>query len=299
MKRRAKADDGVFQPRGEFTRVPGVPERIADEFAHLEICVDSTYEAWPDQFSVPQSRMDHLKLRFFDRAFNVVKGIKILIENSHWELAAPLTRQLFEMVLNLEELDQSDDPDKAVTRYGKFAALQELRHEFANLQHDIGMGRDVEQKQARLDEGQALARKAFPEFWIQTRRGGRWSNSWCGASVKELAQRSEHPLRISQYEVVFRFLSAYGHGAPLAIAGPLDEQIHADDFDRRVTSDDRNTIEIIALTLGFYMEIWALCQPTTPELPGAVVNSSAELSRFMQATNEARSAGQEAEIDER
>jgi hypothetical protein len=157
-----------------------VPERLAKEYGYLESLVDATYAAWL-QFGVPTSALQHLQLKFFDRAFNLVKGIMILMEQSHWELAAPLVRQIFEMILNLEEMKRRNDPNEAAGRFSRFAALQEMRHRLANLQHDIAMGRDGEAIQERFDSGQKLAVATFPEFRRQYRRGARWAESWCEA----------------------------------------------------------------------------------------------------------------------
>lgn len=275
-----------FEPPGSFTRVPGVPERLPTEYGHLESLVDAVYAAWP-QFGGPTSALQHLQLKFFDRAFNVVKGIMILLEQSHWELAAPLVRQIFEMILNLEEIERGNDPDVAAVRFSRFAMLQEVRHRLANLQYDISMGRDLEATQERFDSGLEFAVATFPEFRRTYRRGARWAESWCEASTKELAQRSEHPLRVSQYEIVFRFLSAYGHGSPIAIAGTLVSQAHTDDIPWMVADDDKNTIEIIALTLSFFAELWLLCQPVTPQLPTAISDSTYELGETMRRAGDA------------
>ena len=56
-----------------------MPERLPEEFGHLDVLVDATYESW-SAIQSPESRLEWLHLRFFDRAFNIVKGVKILLE---------------------------------------------------------------------------------------------------------------------------------------------------------------------------------------------------------------------------
>ena len=57
------------------------------------------------------------------RGSNALKSVRLLCEQAHWEFAAGVVRQLFELVLNMEYLGTLPDRDAAIFRYAKYGLL--------------------------------------------------------------------------------------------------------------------------------------------------------------------------------
>jgi Family of unknown function (DUF5677) len=238
-------------------------ERLPDLFPALSAVCDLSFVTLMSTIQ-PRGQLEFLHVATFDRAFNTLKGVKLLLENDHWELAAPLVRQLFELLVNLEEIHRSPNVSEAVTRYVKFAVLGDLLHDKRRLDYEIASGRGSKDVHEQANSIRVFCVTHFPEFLDRSKKGDRWAQSWCRATTKELARRSRYSIRIHQYETLYSFLSAYTHGAPPAILGahlkfPWDPEAG---FDKTIKDDSRRIVELASLTIAFYIDLWNLCRDT-------------------------------------
>ncbi len=110
------------------------------------------------------------------------------------EFAAPILRQLFELVINVEYLAAQADREAAIFRYSKYGLLQEVRHQHLTLIYDQKTGRDIDTQ--RLAVLEQMLEQMFPEFRRVNSQGKvHWLPSWSGHGARHLAEQSKHRLR--------------------------------------------------------------------------------------------------------
>jgi hypothetical protein len=219
------------------------------------------------------------------RASNGLKAIRILCAGAHWEFAVATVRQLFELVINLEHLAAQADREAAIFRYAKYGLLQTTRHQQLDLLYQLKTGRQIDAQ--RLAVLEQMLRGTFPEFRSVGRTGHvHFAKSWSGHDARYLAERSQHPLRADQYDLLYASWSEQTHAAPVALLetmfprGLSPEKIIAGDVVR--------IVETITMAITLFLELWALL----PHVPQAEANQRTEWRTRMieEARKLARSA---------
>jgi len=224
-----------------------------------------------------------VRLRIFDRAFNILKGIRLLVEHDHWELAPPLVRQLFELLLTLEELHRADDVDGTVEQYLRFAAMQEVRHKLAGLCYDVSTGRSIPLDTPTPENVEDFAIYTFPEFVRRNKKGELvWSTNWSGHTVRELSRRSERSIRARQYETIYSMLSIQVHGAPTALAGDFADLTGSTDLtDQALIKQDYQLVQLVSLAATFLFDLWLAYIPPVGTMPPTIPDELGELITAM------------------
>lgn len=196
------------------------------------------------------------------RALNILEAEQILLPVAHWEAASGLARQLFELLLNVEEIGRHDDPVQARLRYGKFGILQHAREALRRVEYNRETGRQVDEDyRAVLDS--LLSSPDFEEF---KQSNGRWQNYWSGKSVRVLASESDSDMRPHQYEHLFRRWSEEAHAAPSTIIREMFHGRSQETWIADVLKEDQKEIgEILTMTLAIFFELEAAL-PHAPSL---------------------------------
>jgi hypothetical protein len=210
------------------------------------------------------------RLMMFDAAMlirgtNALKAVRLLCEQAHWEFAAGIVRQLFELVINMEQLAEQPDREAAIFRYAKFGLYQRVEHQYLNLLYDQKTGREIDSQ--RLATLAQMLEQTFPEFRRVDDKGKlRVAPSWSGHSARHLAERSKHRLRADQYELMFSAWSEQTHAAPAALIDNIfsSERSVAD----VVASDDARIAETVTMAITLFVELWALL-PNVPQADSA------------------------------
>ncbi|MBA3736394.1 MAG: hypothetical protein H0W90_14560 [Actinobacteria bacterium] len=187
--------------------------------------------------------------------------MRLLCEQAHWEFAAPILRQLFELVINMEYLGRQPDREAAVFSYSKYGLLQTVRHQRLTLLYDEKTGRPIDtQRLAVLDQ---MLDETFREFRSVHDKGNvHWKPSWSGHHTRYLAEQSKHPLRADQYELMFSAWSEQAHGAPAAL---LDNMFPRGlPVAKVVASDDAEIIQTVTMAMTFFLELWTLLPNVPP-----------------------------------
>jgi len=201
------------------------------------------------------------------RAINALKAIRVLCAEWHWEFAVATIRQLFELVINMEQLAAQPDREGAIFRYAKYGLLQTVRHQQLDLLYQQKTGREIDEQ--RLAVLEQMLEQTFPEFRSVGRTGHiHFARSWSGHDARYLAEHSRHPLRADQYDLLYASWSEQTHAAPAALLetmfprGLSPERIIAGDLVR--------IVETITMAITLFLELWALLphapQPETSEL---------------------------------
>lgn len=197
------------------------------------------------------------------RASNALKAVRLLCEEAHWEFAAPILRQLFELVVNMEYLGKQPDRGSAIFRYSKYGLLQEVQRQYLTLLYDQKTGRTIDT--TRLATLERMLAQSFPEFRRVTTQGKvHWLPSWSGHTARYLAEQSAHRLRVDQYELLFSAWSEQAHAAPAAL---LDNMFPRP-AEEILASEDPEVIQTVIMAVTFFLEVWAFL-PNVPQAEAA------------------------------
>ena len=220
----------------------------------------------------------YIKTGLATRALNLIRSIRLLTENDHWEDGAILTRSLFEILINTEEILRDDvSAEERAQCYLKFGELQKYLNRKNTIEYDIQRG-SFSGDANLFRELDAQVPLRFKEFLLKSRRGKsknnvRWANSWCGKTVKELANVSKNPMRAHQYRIIYSFTSNFAHGGPIVLSSVI---FHGEDFEQSKaefeSSEEKNIVEFVSLAISFCTEIFLLVGDVFPEFdPGEIL----------------------------
>ena len=205
-------------------------ERFPQFFEITDEVLDRLH-AWIDVGKKPEIKTacDVIYIASAVRALNLYRSIVLLLKKDHWEDAVILTRSMFELLLNIEEIqrDKVTIEDKSILFF-RFNKLQQYLQAKAIHQYNVDTGR-INSIDSRFEEIDKIAELFFADFLITTKKGRKkWRNSWFGKNIKELAEASEQqPLRKRQYDVLYSYMSAFTHSAPMSVmttVGHLDSK---------------------------------------------------------------------------
>jgi hypothetical protein len=234
---------------------------LADMFRVLDDVIEETRNAllMEPRATSDEARFDRAVLA---RALNILEAEQILLPVAHWEAASGLARQLFELLVNVEEIGRNDDPAQARLRYGKFGILQHARESLRRVEYNRETSRAVDEDfRARLDS--LLSSPDFDEF---RQSNGRWHDYWSGKSVRGLALSSVSEMRAHQYEHLFRRWSEEAHAAPSTIIREMFRGQSQGTWIADVLEEDQKEIgEVLTMTLVLFFELEAAL-PHAPSL---------------------------------
>ena len=202
----------------EPTFIKNAKERYPQHFQISEMVINQLHE-WIDRtdIPVPQTALGIVKFASVIRAFNLYRSINVLLETDHWEDAAVLSRSMFELLLNLEEIvrDKEGAENKA-KKYLRFQKLQEHLHQISLIDYEVQTGRCSKEQVSKLTERKKMTKSIFTEF-LSKRKGSEWETSWCGKNVYKLANDSANPMRIPQYKIIYSLFSDFSHSSPYSV----------------------------------------------------------------------------------
>lgn len=244
-------------------QVSSPAERLDGLFAIMED-VTSSADYRAATFSGALHEAARFDLAFLVRGINALKSARLLLEQGHWEFAAGVARQLFDLVVTLEHIAGQPDRSSAAFRYAKFGLLQMVRHERERSEYDTLTGRPVDEDRVNwLDN---LLAQSFPEFRKKDRPDGspRWATSWCDRTTRDLSEASPNPLRPAQYRLLFVTWSEQVHGAPSVMLGSMFRRDNGDWVESVVRSDDLRVSELATMAVTLFLEMWRLLPYAPP-----------------------------------
>jgi hypothetical protein len=256
----APTRDGVQVAGGRGSRPSGKRE-LAGLFRVLDHVIRETRNALliEQPVSSDAARFDCAVL---GRALHILEATQLLLPVAHWEAASGLARQLFELLVNVEEIGRQDDPAEARLRYGKFGLLQHVRERLRRVEYDRESGRPVNEVFA--DELDQLL--SSPDFAGFRKPNGWWRGYWSGKSVRVLASESKSEIRPHQYEQVFRRWSEEAHAAPSTIIRAMFRGWSQESWiDDMLEEDQKEIGEVLTMTVLLFLELEAAL-PYAPHL---------------------------------
>jgi hypothetical protein len=228
--------------------------RYPDLFRITKLVI-STLHIWIDKGNIPnpQSAIECVLHACSVRAYNLYRSINNLLETDHWEDAAILARSMFELLLNLEEIQREHElEDEKATKYFRFHYLQRFLHSSALEQYKVSSrGNPSDNKSLEELESHALA--IFAEF----RKKNEWQRSWCGKSVHALAKESGHPMRYHHYKIIYSFFSDMSHSGPLPVLSSVLLGEDAEELSKQLGNQSDNERKHATLVLSL-STVWLL-----------------------------------------
>jgi hypothetical protein len=201
------------------------------------------------------------------RAINSLKSVQLLLENGHWEHASGITRQLFELVVNLEYLGAQPERFHATFEYCHFGVLQFIRQKHRETLYAKETGRPVDAEQLAYLE--KMLDTAFDQFKGKPSADGktRWVPSWSRKSTKVLAELSPDKMRAHQYDHLFTIWSEQAHAAPRSLIENLFHDAGEQWVETVFESDTKKIIEVASMSLMMFLSLWRELPNTAPLPP--------------------------------
>lgn len=213
-----------------------------DDEAH-----DAARRSWPD---FPSREYDFDKA-ILERAINALKGVRILVEHGHWELAQGVLRQLFELVINIEYLNYQPDRREAMRKYVHFGVLEKIQARRDEMKYNEQAGHQVDSDRLAALE-KYLAGSEFDEF--RNKKGG-FITSWASRKTKELCELSKMGLRMHQYDLLYSAWSEHAHATPGALVDSILRTSNPGWVEEMIANDEANIQECIRMVVSLFVEL--------------------------------------------
>ena len=202
------------------------------------------------------------------RSFNLYRSINNLLKTDHWEDAGILSRSMYELVLNLEEVQREEGKEESkAKKYMRFHMLQEFLHMKLMSDYHYKTGRASNEEQSGIIKLERDAKKLFAEF--KSKRGHlEWQNSWCGKSVYKLAKESTNNMRMSHYEISYSYFSSLSHSGPTPvmaqmIMGETDKETEKL-MEKQLNKEKESLMLVMSLSTVWLIEIIMRCKSVIP-----------------------------------
>lgn len=214
---------------------------------------------------------EHFDAVILHRGVNAMKAAFLLSEEAYWELGSAGPRQLFELVLNMEEINRAESRLDAMTKFLWYGYAQNVRQRLDDAKWMEGLEGASEVYDIKEMED-FLALPQFDQF-KDPAKGNRpptWHTSWCNKKVWDLAKESKDPSRIRQYKTLFTYWSGEVHASPGALRDPLNAVATPDWMAASVENDIRRVAELLIAGLLLLQQLWVVCvtlpQPTEEQI---------------------------------
>ncbi|MCX4861228.1 DUF5677 domain-containing protein [Streptomyces canus] len=200
------------------------------------------------------------------RGINSLKAARILMEQGHWEHAVGVTRQLFELLINMEHLGTMEDREAATLLYLRFGALQVALGHRRDIEYNQQKGRPIDAH--RLAFLEKVLDTQFSDFKGRPKHDGTetWVPSWSKKNAKTLAELSPSKMRMHQYQYLYAAWSEQAHATPSSLIDNVFREAGDGWVDEVIESDDKKIIETSAMALVLFLELWDAL-PYAPPMP--------------------------------
>lgn len=186
---------------------------------------------------------DLMRFPVLDRAVMHLQAARLLLKECHWESTAVVARQLFELIVNIEEIQRRPDPQAAWEEFSRYGVASAATSELAKIEYAKRQG--YVDDDARASALRALL--ASPPY-DTLKVGGR---GWSGKSVKVLSEQSRNPERKEQYRYYYSTWSDQVHANPSSLMRAIEPQA-ASDAERRIRQavySETRTLIVLLISL--------------------------------------------------
>lgn len=262
-KRKPNSSDPRRDANGIGRMVPP-GKRLRPLFKISQEMTDAGDYALAKAGPAPVATQEQFERTILMRGVNTLKAARLVAESGHWEIASACARQLYELVLNMEEIERSSDREQASISFAAYGMLQMLLFRKAEIEYERDTGRTY--RVSQLDElEEHLKAPMFDEFRV-TKPGkpDGWVGWWSEKNAWQLAKASSSVMRVPQYNTVFRKWSAEAHGAPGAVIGNMFNRTGPNWVEEAIRDDDQEISAVMQMAMLLLMDLWALLPNAMP-----------------------------------
>ncbi len=217
----------------------------------------SAEETYPDVFEVSDLIIERLhfwiekadleddgtflglvKIGILARAFNQYKAIINLLRTNHWEDALILTRSLFELLLNTEEINRHDNLEESAKKFCLFGELQAYRMWRELNQYQVLTGQAEPETEEKIKRYDKQAQILYAQFRRKKKKGLQWKNYWHDKNVYQLAKDSANPKRMDQYNLLYAEGSQFAHANAYAVYSSWQFSARSSNLDEVINNLD-------------------------------------------------------------
>lgn len=184
-----------------------------------------------------------VRLAIAAKSQTLLQGARLLLEESHWELASSAARQLFELLVTIEYLLQRPDTDAAWDSYRRFGIASEIRGTKRKLEYAIANGYPDDDDLTAFDA--ALSNPSFDEF---KDKSGELRREWAERTVRDRANLTAH--RRQQYDYYYRSWSEEAHASSPEIVRAYVPRAAGGALDAILGSGERDTRQLIVMLVA-------------------------------------------------
>lgn len=219
-------------------------------FAALDLVIDDGLRALErNDGRLSASKAGRLAVAM--RGATLLQAGRLLLEEGHWEVAAGVARQMFELLINIEHLLAQPDEGAAWADYKNFAMAADLQARRRAMTYAMGDGyQDSDDAAAELDE--CLALDVFDQF---RDRHQNIRDSWSGKTAYKLAEQSRSSERLRQYQFYYRTWSAQAHAGPSALIESLVPRSKTGAVEDFTGSISRETVHLIVMLILLFSDL--------------------------------------------
>ena len=210
--------------------------------------------------AAPVDSLTEFDATILARVAETLLATVLLVEHSHWVAAAGTTRQLFELLVNMEHVKSYASRETAIATYETFADFQQKRRriEMFKIIRESGVTDHVKQEEGYVAELNEDRFKQFSERIDKKSQAPVWAKSWSGHSIYELCKLSPEPIRRAQYNALFAEWSELAHAAPGAVIPAAPTELSRTMYKSVHTEANLKGSELLDFALRFMIDIWHL-----------------------------------------
>lgn len=271
-------------PAPTVPRLETAPLRIAQRLQPLLSLMSEVATAGDDgarETAMTDEQLVTFDLAILIRGINALKAARLLVAEGFWEAATSQTRQLFELLVNMEYL-ASLDRRAGTLDYARFGLLQEVRAQIAAAEYRVATGRAVDTR--RQDELSRLLRsEQFSDFRAGSRADGtpRWKPSWTGKSTRALADLSPSAIRRAQYINLYAEWSEELHAAPGALLDSMFRRTESGWRERLFQTEEEKLVSVANMAIVLFIELWRSLPHVHQSSPQAALDWIERLQRHV------------------
>lgn len=232
----------------------GPPGKPRQHLRRYFVVLDSAIKAGAAALTEAQgvvSQGQTARLVFLDRAVTILQAGRLLLEEAHWEAASGVARQLFELLVNVEQLAAQPDAESAWSTYRSFGLMAVARRRKRALEYAVLQGfQDIDGLGLELDT--YLQMSEFDQF---RDKNGKLLDNWARLNVASLAAASPDDMRKAQYEYYYRSWSEHAHVSPSSLVPATIPQPAEGAVERILESAYRETRQLIVMLISMFSDL--------------------------------------------
>ncbi|WP_143266286.1 hypothetical protein, partial [Amycolatopsis sp. KNN50.9b] len=151
-KKNPRRRPGVQEPRNPQARHTASPKGRLSPFFKLLGEIAAAAEQAVQTTPNPSDQLVRFDIEILMRGANSVKAVRTLLEQGHWEHSVGVTRQLFELLVNMEYLGAMADRRQGTLLFARFGMLQMLLAQQRRAAYEREKGHPVDAPLAAMVE---------------------------------------------------------------------------------------------------------------------------------------------------